>query len=56
MGFAVSTSEALRLIDQGAVKVNQEKVESKEFDVAFDSKLLIQVGKKKIMYVTIKGE
>lgn len=56
VGFAVSTSEALRLIDQGAVKVNQEKVESKEFDVAFDSKLLIQVGKKKIMYVTIKGE
>ena len=56
VGFAVSTSEALRLIDQGAVKVNQEKVESKEFDVTFDSKLLIQVGKKKIMYVTIKGE
>ena len=53
--FASSTSEALRLITQGAVKVDQIKVDSKDFHIEPNTKKLIQVGKKKIIYITIKG-
>ena len=53
--FASSTSEALRLITQGAVKVDQIKVNSKDFDIEPNTKKLIQVGKKKIIYITIQG-
>ena len=53
--FASSTSEALRLITQGAVKVDQIKVDSKDFHIEPNTKKLIQVGKKKITYITIQG-
>ena len=53
--FASSTSEALRLITQGAVKVDQIKVDSKDFHIEPNTKKLIQVGKKKIIYITIQG-
>ena len=53
--FASSTSEALRLITQGAVKVDQIKVDSKDFHIKPNTKKLIQVGKKKIIYITIQG-
>ena len=53
--FASSTYEALRLITQGAVKVDQIKVDSKDFHIEPNTKKLIQVGKKKIIYITIQG-
>lgn len=53
--FASSTSEALRLIKQGAVKVNQVKIDSKDTNIEPGVKTLIQVGKKKVIYVLIKG-
>ena len=53
--FVSSTSEALRLISQGAVKVDQIKVDSKDFHIEPNTKKLIQVGKKKIIYITIQG-
>jgi len=53
--FASSTSEALRLIKQGAVKVNQVKIDSKDTHIESGVKTLIQVGKKKVIYVLIKG-
>ena len=55
IGFASSTSEALRLISQGAVKIDQIKIDSKDFHVESNTKKLIQVGKKKITYITIQG-
>ena len=55
IGFASSTSEALRLISQGAVKIDQMKIDSKDFHVELNTKKLIQVGKKKITYITIQG-
>ena len=55
IGFASSTSEALRLISQGAVKIDQMKIDSKDFHVEHNTKKLIQVGKKKITYITIQG-
>ena len=54
IGFAVSTSEAIRLINQGAVKVDQEKVVSKDYTFEPNEKKLIQVGKKKFVYLTLK--
>jgi len=53
--FASSTSEALRLITQGAVKVDQIKVDSKDLRIELNTKKLIQVGKKKITYIAIQG-
>ena len=55
IGFATSTSEALRLISQGAVKIDEIKIDSKDFHVEPNTKKLIQVGKKKIIYITIQG-
>ncbi len=55
IGFASSTSEALRLISQGAVKIDQMKIDSKDFHIELNTKKLIQVGKKKITYITIQG-
>ena len=55
IGFVSSTSEALRLISQGAVKIDQIKILSKDFHVEPNTKKLIQVGKKKITYITIQG-
>ena len=50
-----SNSEAKKLIDQGAVKIDQMKIDSKDFHVELNTKKLIQVGKKKITYITIQG-
>ena len=52
LGMVGSTSEAMRLIEQGAVKVDQEKVTSKDEEVNFETKKLIQIGKKKFLYVS----
>ena len=49
-----STSEALRLINQGAVKIEQQKVESQDYDFGLDEKKLVQIGKKKFIYLTLK--
>jgi len=54
LGMVDSTSEAIRLIKQGAVKIDQEKVASKDQEVNFETKKLIQIGKKKFLYVSSK--
>ena len=54
LGMVGSTSEAIRLIEQGAVKIDQEKVASKDEEVNFETKKLIQIGKKKFLYVSSK--
>ena len=54
LGMVDSTSEAIRLIKQGAVKIDQEKVASKDQEVDFETKKLIQIGKKKFLYVSSK--
>ena len=54
LGMVGSTSEAIRLIEQGAVKIDQERVTSKDQEVSFETKKLIQIGKKKFLYVSSK--
>ena len=53
LGMVSSTSDALRLIQQGAVKINQQKVEDKDTILDLNEKTLLQVGKKKYLYVTL---
>ena len=48
-----STSEALRMIQQGAVKLNNEKVSDTKTIVQKGSSNLIQVGKKKVAKIFI---
>lgn len=54
-GLAASKGEARRLIDQGGVKVNNEKASSAnaEIDVTADG-VLLQVGKRKFLKVSAK--
>ena len=46
LGMVTSTSEALRLIKQGAVKIDQNKVESKILRLSKIKRLSSKLGKK----------
>jgi len=52
-GLTASTSEALRMIDQGGVKVNGDKVSDKALTLPSGQQLVIQVGKRKFARVTL---
>ena len=53
-GLTASTSEALRMIDQGAVKLDGEKVEDKSIKLKKGMTIVIQVGKRKFAKVVIQ--
>jgi tyrosyl-tRNA synthetase len=46
-GLTASTSEALRMIEQGAVKLNNEKITDKSIQIMRGASVVIQVGKRK---------
>jgi tyrosyl-tRNA synthetase len=52
-GLTASTSEALRLIEQGGVKIDGAKVSDKSLKLAKGSRAVLQVGKRKFARVTI---
>ena len=52
-GLVPSTSEALRMIDSGGVRLDGEKVESKGLALEPGSTVVLQVGKRKFARVTI---
>jgi tyrosyl-tRNA synthetase len=54
-GLTASTSEALRMIEQGGVKVNGEKVSDKALKFSVAATLIVQVGKRKFAKVTIEN-
>ncbi|MFT6910642.1 MAG: tyrosyl-tRNA synthetase [Oleiphilaceae bacterium] len=53
-GLTVSTSEALRMIKQGAVKIDGEKVEDKLLVITGGFEAVFQVGKRKFARITSK--
>ncbi|HQP30077.1 MAG TPA: tyrosine--tRNA ligase [Deltaproteobacteria bacterium] len=53
-GLAKSTSEARRLIQQGGVKLNEEKIDNEDLNLA-PGTYIIQVGKRRFAKVVIKG-
>ncbi len=52
-GLVTSTSEAFRMLKQGAVRLDQQKVEDKNLQIAANVRVLMQVGKRRFAYVTI---
>lgn len=52
-GLTTSTSEALRMISQNAVKINGEKIEDKATKVPCGKAIIVQVGKRKFAKVTV---
>lgn len=53
-GLTASTSEALRMIEQGAVKLNNEKVTDKSTQITRGTSIVIQVGKRKFAKAIIQ--
>ncbi|MCA1799047.1 MAG: tyrosine--tRNA ligase [Xanthomonadaceae bacterium] len=54
-GLVASTSEALRLISQGAVRLDGERIDSADREFAAGDTVLAQVGKRRIAQIKIKG-
>ena len=52
--LTASTSEALRMISQGAVKLDGEKVEDKSTQLARGKSVILQVGKRKYARIIIQ--
>lgn len=53
-GLTASTSEALRMIEQGGVRLNGEKVSDKTLTLSPGEPVVVQVGKRKFARVTLR--
>jgi tyrosyl-tRNA synthetase len=53
-GLVGSTSEALRLLKQGAVRLDGERVEDRSLSIAAGATLVCQVGKRRFARVTVQ--
>lgn len=53
-GLTSSTSESLRMIQQGAVKLDGEKISERGLELARGSVLVAQVGKRKFARITLE--
>ena len=51
--MTASTSEAMRLIKQGGVKINSEKVSDVKLEIKKGSEAIYQVGKRKFLKIKI---
>lgn len=52
-GLAASTSEALRLIQQGAVRIDGERIEQRDLELVAGSNHIYQVGKRRIARIKV---
>ena len=52
-GLAASTSEALRLIQQGAVRIDGERIESRDLQLVAGSRHVYQVGRRRVARVEV---
>ena len=50
-GLVQSTSEAMRLVKQGAVKINDEKIDDSKLSIEKNQELLVQVGKRRFLKI-----
>jgi tyrosyl-tRNA synthetase len=53
-GLAKSTSEARRLISQGGVRLDGEKVDDADLQIATQGENIVQVGRRRILKVTFR--
>ena len=54
LGLAASASAAYRLIEQGAVRIDGERVQSRDAELAAGSSYLLQAGKRGIARVSLR--
>jgi len=52
-GLVASTSEALRMIDGGGVRLNSEKISDKGLELRVGETMVLQVGKRKFARITL---
>ena len=50
-GLVQSTSEAMRLVKQGAVKINDEKIYDPKLSIEKNQELVVQVGKRRFLKI-----
>ena len=50
-GLVQSTSEAMRLVKQGAVKINDEKIDDPKLSIEKNQEFLFQVGKRRFLKI-----
>ena len=50
-GLVQSTSEAMRLVKQGAVKIKDEKIDDPKLSIEKNQELLVQVGKRRFLII-----
>ena len=50
-GLVQSISEAMRLVKQGAVKINDEKIDDPKLSIEKNQELLVQVGKRRFLKI-----
>lgn len=54
-GLTASTSEAIRMINQGAVKIDGEKVSDSKLEIAINTEHVYQVGKRKFAKIKLSA-
>jgi tyrosyl-tRNA synthetase len=54
-GLTTSTSEALRMISQGAVRIDGEKIEDRSLRIRVGSAHIVQVGKRRFARISVSG-
>ena len=54
-GLTSGTSEAIRLINQGAVKIDGEKVSDAKLEISINTQNIYQVGKRKFAKVKLSN-
>jgi tyrosyl-tRNA synthetase len=55
VGLARSIGEARRLVRQGGVRIDDERVDDESRDVERSGRILLQVGKRRFLYVSFSG-
>lgn len=53
LGMVASTSEAMRAVEQGGIKIDSEKVTDKNLQLSRGASFVVQVGKRKFARVTL---
>ena len=54
-GLVSSTSEAIRMIKQGAVRIDGEKIDNAKLELDLSQPLILQVGKRKVAKVSLSN-
>ena len=52
-GLVASTSEGLRMIEQGAVRIDGERVSDRALQLRRGSRVVIQVGKRRVARINV---